>query len=1103
MKTIHDQTVREQALDITKSFLVKAPAGSGKTDLLIKRLLTCLAYVDQPENVLAITFTNKAVNEGRQRVYRALKDAIDGVPTHSDNDVQIRSLANTVLERDKKLDWHLIENIHRIRFVTIDRYCRSIACAVPMLSGFGGLPDVADDPYILYEKAVSQLLKELDSTLSDSSIKIALVELIKRANNRYDLLSTWLTSLLSHREQWLMPMGQDQLYSEDHILSALVSEKLERLHNQVSVIGLDTVLQQLSLDPVDSDLCRLSQAPGDNADQLGDWQTLAKILLTSTSLLRRKLTKREGFIAKHPSTLVINEWLANLHSGNERQLVALEKSLAEVLILPDPAYPIHLARFREHMHTVLVRLVGHLQLVFQEHNQVDFTEITLRAIQALGSDEDISDVLLRKDHLIQHILLDETQDTSLVQYYFLQKLTSGWEPGDGRSLFMVGDYKQSIYRFRQADVGYFIKLWNEGQFGNISLERISLTSNFRSAPTVVDWYNQTFNTIFPQQVDSSVTATPYDEAKPVKDDIDGSCVRVYGVDQSSAVGDDSHCVSVIQDLIKQHPNDQIAVLVRSRSHLFSLTDQLDQQDIRYACQDLDSVNKHRDVSDFVQLIRALYHPYDRVAWIAVLKSAFVGILWEDIVQLLLDSKDLSVLQCMRDHERLKHLSSDAVSRILDFVTHYDETLDQSTDLAHTVHQLWHRLGGHLHTDQATQKDVSLVLEVLAKHCKGGQLQDVHAFIRAADKIFVNQLGGQINILTIHKAKGLEFDHVVIQGLGQRTARSDKPLLLSRQLPHGFISCPLVKKTGCQQSIRLYEYLHHLERQSDANELIRLLYVAITRAKKSLHLIGSVNVSEGIASPSPNSPFKILWPAIASSVEIIHSSELEVPYQLNTLSRKQRDVSVDWPDNLSVRLIQTQHASQRSDKVLSFKHQRHEVKFLGTAYHAAMDVITKRNGHFCHNSLTLFTSSLLRRLGLADQYVKETANNVVQLVDTTCTSGFGRWLFNGDHQRLSEHPLTATIGGKVNNCVIDLLVLSKDTVFVIDYKVNLSTRGRTDVNSLYNLVSQYRHQMNTYIDVISANFPDLKVTALFYLPSTNQLCDLHGKSFLLDYYDQVG
>jgi ATP-dependent exoDNAse (exonuclease V) beta subunit len=121
---------------------------------------------------------------------------------------------------------------------------------------------------------------------------------------------------------------------------------------------------------------------------------------------------------------------------------------------------------------LLPRAAGQLKLVFQARGQVDFTEVAQGALLALGGTEAPSDLALALDYRIRHLLVDEFQDTSITQYELIAKLTAGWEPGDGRTVFAVGDPMQSIYRFREAEVGLFLRARAAG-IADLALEAIS------------------------------------------------------------------------------------------------------------------------------------------------------------------------------------------------------------------------------------------------------------------------------------------------------------------------------------------------------------------------------------------------------------------------------------------------------------------------------------------------------------------------------------------------------------------------------------------------------------------------------------------------------
>ena len=212
---------------------------------------------------------------------------------------------------------------------------------------------------------------------------------------------------------------------------------------------------------------------------------------------------------------------------------------------------------------LLPRAAAHLKVVFGERGETDFTEVAQGAVRALGTPENPTDLLLALDTRIKHILVDEFQDTSYSQYELLQRLTAGWEPADGRTLFLVGDPMQSIYRFREAKVALFLQAWEEGirvtpaQPG-VALERLTLTTTFRSQRGLVDWYNASFPHILPKEADVASGAVPYSPATPQHDPLPDSAVTWH---HASSRKDEA---TRIVELVRKPPAPRPSSCARAR-----------------------------------------------------------------------------------------------------------------------------------------------------------------------------------------------------------------------------------------------------------------------------------------------------------------------------------------------------------------------------------------------------------------------------------------------------------------------------------------------------------------------------------------------------------
>src|SRR5690606_35422690 len=179
--------------------------------------------------------------------------------------------------------------------------------------------------------------------------------------------------------------------------------------------------------------------------------------------------------------------------------------------------------------------------------EADYVEVALRALQALGSADEPTDLALAFDHRIRHILIDEFQDTSFTQLDLLERLTAGWTPGDGRTLFCVGDPMQSIYRFRQAEVGLFLELQRRG-LKHLPLEPLTLTANFRSTQPVVRWVNDVFRTVIPPHDGIEQGAVRYSASVAARAEESGA-VHIHPSINGSAAATAQKVVQIVQSVL--------------------------------------------------------------------------------------------------------------------------------------------------------------------------------------------------------------------------------------------------------------------------------------------------------------------------------------------------------------------------------------------------------------------------------------------------------------------------------------------------------------------------------------------------------------------------
>lgn len=363
-----------------------------------------------------------------------------------------------------------------------------------------------------------------------------------------------------------------------------------------------------------------------DAFALDAWRALAHLLLTGTGSLRKTVNKNLGFPAKCAHKEPFVAWLegADADAPWVRRLDAARD-------IPDPAFTDAQWRVLGAQLMTLKLAVAQLRLRFSDTGEIDFIEIAQRAASALGHADDPGELLLKLDASIRHLLIDEFQDTSQTQLDLLNTLTSGWQEGDGRSLFLVGDPMQSIYRFRKAEVRLFLQVKEEG-VGLLQPEFLNLTDNFRSQAGVVNWVNRSFVGLMPRSNDPIAGAIAYSASTAFHDALPGTAVEFHpawsrGDAEAAEQQAEDIAVTLVRQALKEHKGSKhpVAVLVRARSHLGNLTRRLTQEGISCRAVDLVPLALRPVVADLVQLLRALSHPADRLAWLSVLRAPFCGL----------------------------------------------------------------------------------------------------------------------------------------------------------------------------------------------------------------------------------------------------------------------------------------------------------------------------------------------------------------------------------------------------------------------------------------------------------------------------------------------
>jgi len=1077
-----DLAARRRALDPARSFIVQAPAGSGKTELLIQRYLRLLAAVEHPEEIVAITFTRKAAGEMRERVLAALANAHAGNAPESEHERTTLELAAAALARDAAGGWGITENPARLRIQTIDALCAALTRQMPVLSRFGSQPESIEDPAELYLEAARATVELVES---EEDVAQDVERLLTHLDNDVGRIEILLADMLRRRDHWLRPVHGRERTELEAALRSVRHEALERVRELLPA-KLKAEWRAIA------DYAFINLAQRKSGDSIEDWAQLARLLLTEKEQWRRSLTRNQGFPAGKAAELWKERALALVEGLKSHD--GFRIALAEMRALPPEHYSEQQWEILGAITRLLPRAVGQLKLVFQARGQADFAEVAQGALRALGTPEAPSDLALALDYRIRHLLVDEFQDTSISQYELIGGLTAGWEPGDGRTVFAVGDPMQSIYRFREAEVGLFLHARAAGIAG-VALESLNLSANFRSQAGIVDWVNATFPQIMPEREDVATGSVPYTASVATRDTLPGNAVSVHPFFNGDRAGEAAAVAGIIAQARRQSPDDVVAILVRNRGHLREIVPHLKDAGLRFRAIEIEELGHRPVVQDLLALTRALSHPADRLAWLAALRAPWCGLMLADLDALASADAKRTMWELMNDEGRVAALSADGRTRLMRVRAVFQACIDERCrgSLRERVAGAWFALSGPACVEDTTDlEDAEIYFDYLGSHEEACEIADAALFEEGLAELYALpdlQADDRLQVMTIHKAKGLEFDTVIVPGLGRAPRNEDAKLFLWLEQPRGrgaaadLLLAP-IRETGADED-PIYRWVRKLESEKEYLEAGRLLYVAATRARHHLHLLGdaSLKSEEGDAAvlkvPGERTLLRQLWPIVAphyaeAAKRVVETAPAaEESDVAGVIDQSLRRIVSGWQAPAApprVAWAAPQETTRVRDEI-EFSWVGETARHIGSVVHRwlqriAEDGLARWNAQRIRPLIKTFEDELVAR-GLSSVDVKEAAGRVAAVLEKTLTDERGRWLLGAHIAAHSELRLTGLAEDGIVNIVMDRTFVDEHGVrWIVDYKTGSHEGG--DIDSFLDRERErYRPQLERYAALMRA------------------------------------
>jgi len=1078
-----DSEARKQALDTRISCIVEAPAGSGKTGLLMQRYLKLLTEesVAEPEEVLAITFTNKATAELRERIIEQLQTVNNPLPTNN-FDHETRTLAQAVLTRSTQLHWNILDRPQRLNIRTIDSICAEIANSLPLLSGSGGPRRPTPDAFPLYHLAARRTLMQLGGT--DTELDKSLRTVLLHRDASLNDVESLLANMLAQREQWaeLVPLTPDALSNDAEIrlkleraLEFLVCSALTRAANLMPVNmlrDLTTLAAQLGLnpgykgEPSPIAFCaNLHTPPVEAAEHLDHWQALIHLLLTKDGDWRKSFNVNVVKFEMSKSEKSTLQTFIDTHSSEE-----LSETLHNLRNLPPSRYPDDQWQVTKSLFHVLRRALAELKVLFSERSTCDFTELAIDARAALqATDDSAIDQALTPGGRLRHLLVDEMQDTSAAQYDLIHLLTRSWD-GRSQTLFLVGDPKQSIYLFRQARVERFLRTMREQRLGEIPLVPLHLTTNFRSQANLVQDFNQTFNLLFPslEEVTQShnTTDVPFVAAAPNRAPTEALSIQwhaaVPGEEELDVPSTNNptrdHELQQARDIrsVVQHwlgeplPEGRtkpwrIAILARNRSHLAPIVAELKRSNVPYRAVDIDPLAGRPEVLDALALTRAILHPADRTAWLAVLHAPWCGLGLADLLTLAGDDSCATIATLIAtNHDFLTPEGEQLLDRAWPILQASIDTLNAEPIAAH-IERTWRSLGGDAPLTPAERTNVFRFLNILSDLQAESPTIDLTLLESRLQKLYAEPASGDISVelLTIHKAKGLEWDVVLVPGLERKSGSNSADLLNWLEIDNApdnaspVILAPIWSKGS--DSDKLNKWLNTAKEARENAERKRLFYVLCTRAREELHLFAACKrKNDGtFATPIHGSLLKAVWPAAAEpfndlsdlNSNLHQSLQLEqneeeyestplalaanaTPFPPPQIHRLPPDFNPLTRFTETTKLPYTPASALKNAPTFDRPEGSFAVRAFGNVVHRYLQVLSNQllttTSRDLLAELPTWEPRLLASLrgeGLSPQLCQREASRALAALTRTLTDSIGVWILSPQPSAATERPLT--------------------------------------------------------------------------------------------------
>ncbi|MCS5589803.1 MAG: DNA helicase UvrD, partial [Candidatus Thioglobus sp.] len=622
---------------------------------------------------------------------------------------------------------------------------------------------------------------------------------------------------------------------------------------------------------------------------------------------------------------------------------------------------------------------------------------------------------------------------------------------------------QSIYRFRESQVGLFLQVKANG-IANIQPESLLLSTNFRSSKSIVQGNNQFFQDIFPAHEDIYQGAISYSSSQAASNEAHYQAITLHPFADGQFEQEAKTVLEVVQSTLAERPTSKIAILVRSRTHLVEIAPLLKRHNIEFESLKITPLKDHLLTRDLFSLARALMHLGDKLAWLSILRSPWCGLTLDDLLILSADDGQI-IYQQLANENVLAQLSQDGQNRAQHFYSCLREALDNQGRF-NFVELLTFAID-QLGIARSSSSDALIKNQFLSiiNTCEQQQSLNIETIESALDELYAPSEKANVKLMTIHQSKGLEFDTVIMPGLGRGSRNDDSPMMHMKEFADQSLLLAPIKSSLDTDEGQTYTYLKFIEAQQNKFETMRLLYVAMTRAKRQLHLLGHVNQNNQAAKKSL---LALLMPFYQNTFDQIPAPQVqaEIPNQAPSLQRLKQVAMPLVKETELGEVLEYQKNFERLFKSL-----------LGTLIHQYYE-----QGLF--DPSADHVKARLLEIGTPIDEISQWQDFVLKLLNNTKTDPQFGWLFKDRSSTLVESEFV--INERI--IAIDRLFVDDDILWIIDFK----TAELLDDEFLDQFIrrqqSQHAKQLLSYKETLSSVY-DNEIKCALYCPAVSQLIEI--------------